>query len=124
MEETVSKLATGEFDRDALGELNVTMTAVEGYAELVMDRAFDREYEDLREKLDARRSNVGPVSALIRRLLGFGMKREQYERGKEFFDTVANERGISGAAVVWEDPNNLPTDAELDDPQAWLARVA
>ena len=85
--------------------------------------SLESEEEDLREKLDARRSNVGPVSALIRRLLGFGMKREQYERGKEFFDTVANERGISGAAVVWEDPNNLPTDAELDDPQAWLTRV-
>lgn len=124
MEETVSKLATGEFDREALGELNVTMTAVEGYAELVMDRAFDREYEDLRQKLDDRRRNVGPVSALIRRLLGFGMKREQYERGKAFFDAVADKRGVAGTAVVWEAPANLPTDAELDDPDAWLSRVA
>jgi uncharacterized protein (DUF2342 family) len=123
MEETVSKLASGRFDRSALKELNVTMTAVEGYAELVMDRAFDQEYEDLRAKLDARRRNVGPFSKLVRKLLGFGMKRRQYERGKAFFDAVADARGVAGAAVVWEDASNLPTDEELDEPQKWLTRV-
>ena len=122
-EEAVSKLANGDFDRSALGELDRTMTAVEGYAELVMDRAFDREYADLREKLDERRANVGPVSTVIRRLLGFGMKRRQYERGRKFFDAVADARGVENAAVVWDSPDNLPTDEELDDPDRWLARV-
>lgn len=123
MTDAVTKLAAGRFDRSALQELNVTMTAVEGYAELVMDRAFDREYSDLRAKLDAKRNNVGPISRLIRKLLGFGMKRKQYERGKEFFDEVADARGIAGAAVVWDDPENLPTNEELDDPSKWLART-
>lgn len=124
MEESIAELAAGRFDREALRELNVTMTAVEGYAELVMDRAFDREYVDLREKLDARRRSAGPVSSLIRRLLGFDMKRRQYERGKAFFDAVADARGVDGAGVVWEHPDNLPTDSELDDPDVWLRRVA
>ena len=124
MTDIVDELVAGRFDREALSELNATMTAVEGYAELVMDRAFDREYADLREKLDDRRQNVGPVSRIVRRLLGFGMKRRQYERGKAFFDAVADDRGIAGAAAVWESPRNLPTDAELDDPGEWLARVA
>ena len=124
MEHAVSELAAGRFDRRALDDLNVTMTAVEGYAELVMDRAFDEEYADLREKLDERRGNVGPVSRIIRRLLGIGRKRRQYERGKGFFDAVADERGVAGAAVVWERQENLPTDAELDDPDAWLRRVS
>ncbi|WP_254837610.1 zinc-dependent metalloprotease [Natronomonas marina] len=121
--EAVSELADGNVDREALGELDVTMTAVEGYAELVMDRAFDREYADLREKLDARRGSAGPISMLLRRLLGLGRKRRQYERGKAFFDAVAEARGVAGAAVVWDAPGNLPTDEELDDPDAWLARV-
>ena len=124
MEAAVSELAAGHLDREALGELDVTMTAVEGYAELVMDRAFDEEYADLREKLDARRREAGPISALLRRVLGFGRKRRQYERGKDFFDAVADERGVAGASAVWERPENLPTDAELDDPAAWLRRVA
>jgi uncharacterized protein (DUF2342 family) len=123
VETAVSDLAEGSFDREALGELDVAMTAVEGYAELVMDRAFDRKYDDLREKLDARRGDAGPVSMLVRRLLGLGMKRRQYERGKAFFDAVAEARGVAGAAVVWESPDNLPTDEELDDPDRWLARI-
>ncbi|MFC7141957.1 zinc-dependent metalloprotease [Halosimplex aquaticum] len=123
MEGAVAALGEGTLDREALKELDTTMTAVEGYAELVMDRAFDDEYADLREKVEARRRGRGPMARVIRRLLGLGMKRRQYERGKAFFDAVADDRGIAGASVVWDDPANLPTDAELDDPALWLARV-
>jgi len=124
METAVAALADGRLERDALGDLDVTMTAVEGYAELLMDRAFDEEYDDLRRKLDERRASGGPISTLFRRVLGLGMKRRQYERGKAFFDAVAAERGVEGASLVWEQPANLPTDDELDEPATWLARVA
>ncbi len=123
MEEAVENLSTGTIDRESLGKLDTTMTAVEGYAELVMDEAFDEEYEDLRRKLDERRQGRGPTERLIRRLLGLSVKRRQYERGKEFFDVVVEERGIETAGRVWESPEMLPTDAELDDPEAWLARI-
>jgi uncharacterized protein (DUF2342 family) len=123
METTVEALSAGEFDRDLLGELDTAMTAVEGYAELVMDRAFDEEYADLRDELERRRQGRGPVQRLFRRLLGLSVKRRQYERGKDFFDAVADARGVAGAGRVWEAPEYLPTDAELDDPESWLARV-
>ena len=123
MEEAIDALTEGSLDRDSLGELDTTMTAVEGYAELVMDRAFDDEYDDLRAKIDERRGGQGPIAKLVRRLLGLGMKRRQYERGKEFFDAVADERGVAGAGKVWDGPEFVPTDAELDDPSAWLRRV-
>jgi uncharacterized protein (DUF2342 family) len=123
MRETVDAINDRQFDRLSVGELNTTMTAVEGYAELVMDRAFDDEYADLRAKVDARRRNRGPVANLVGRLLGLGMKRRQYERGKEFFEAVADARGVAYAARVWESPEHLPTDAEIDDPARWLARM-
>ena len=123
LEDTVEKLAAGSIDRDTLGELDTTMTAVEGYAELIMDRAFDDQYADLRRKLEERRKGRGPVETLIRRLLGLSVKRRQYERGKAFFETVADRRGIAAAGRVWDDPGNLPTDAEIDDPDRWMARV-
>jgi uncharacterized protein (DUF2342 family) len=123
VEEAVSGLGEGTLDREALGSVDTTMTAVEGYAELVMDRAFDDEYADLRAKLEARRGGQGPVSKLLRRLLGLGMKRRQYERGKAFFEQVADARGIEAAGVVWRSPSHLPTDAEIDEPDRWLTRV-
>ena len=123
VEEAIGKLSTGTIDPDALGQLDTTMTAVEGYAELVMDRAFDEEYADLRRKLDERRQGRGPVERLIRRLLGLSVKRRQYERGKAFFETVADRRDLKMAGRVWDSPATLPTDDEFDDPTAWLARL-
>lgn len=127
VETTVDRLRDGSlraFRNDSqLTELDTVMTAVEGYAELLMDQAFDREYADLRAKLEARRRGGGPVTRLMRRLFGIGLKRRQYERGSAFFEAIAADRGVEGAAVVWERPEHLPTDAELDDPALWLDRV-
>ncbi len=123
LEEGLRGLSSGGFDREALAELQLAMTAVEGYAELLMDRAFDAEYADLRRKLDERRSGGSPVQRLARRLLGLGMKRRQYERGAAFFERVADERGIEAASAVWDRPENLPTRAELDHPETWLVRI-
>ncbi|MEF8818468.1 MAG: zinc-dependent metalloprotease [Haloferacaceae archaeon] len=124
MEQSVEALAEGRVDRAAFAELDTTMTAVEGYAELLMDRAFDGETADLRALIDARRNAGGPVTRLLRRALGLGAKREQYERGAEFFRAVADARGVEAAGRAWDRPENLPSDAELDDPARWLARVS
>ncbi|WP_430505618.1 zinc-dependent metalloprotease [Haloparvum sp. PAK95] len=123
MEEGFDALTAGQLDREAFRELDAAMTAVEGYAELLMDRAFDEEYADLRRKLDERRQGGGPVAQLVRRLLGLGLKRRQYERGAAFFEAIEAERGVEAAGAVWERPENLPTSEELDDPAAWLRRV-
>lgn len=123
MERSVEALNNRRIDREAFREVDAAMTAVEGYAELLMDRAFDDEYDDLRRKVDARRGGKGLVSQIVRRLLGMGMKQRQYERGKAFFEHVVDARSIEGASVVWDRPENLPSDAELDSPEKWLARV-
>ena len=123
LEDGVAALSEGTIRGEAFQELNVAMTSVEGYAELLMDEAFDGEYDDLRRKLDARRQGGGPLANLLKRALGFQLKREQYERGREFFDVVAANRGLEGASRVWASPEYLPTDEELDSPELWLART-
>jgi len=130
MNEAIGSLSEGDFaigqvDRmeDMFGELNATMTVVEGYAELLMDEAFDEEYDDLRAKLEARRQGGAPLNQLIKRMLGLNVKRRQYERGKAFFDEVTEQRGVAAAGRVWDGPENLPTDEEIDDPGAWIERV-
>ncbi len=123
LREGLEAVAAGNLDMAAFRELDATMTAVEGYAELIMDRAFDAEYRDLRRKLEERRRRRGPVGSLIRRILGLHIKRRQYERGKEFFEYVVEERGMAAVGVVWNAPETLPAWDEFDAPEAWLARV-
>ncbi len=119
----IEALADGRYDREAVRSLDAAMTAVEGYAEYAMDRAFDGEYADLREKIEAKRRNRGPVAALLARLLGLEGKRRQYERGRAFFDAVAREGGPDAPARVWSAADHLPTPAEVDRPEQWLDRV-
>ncbi|SIR97469.1 zinc-dependent metalloprotease [Natronorubrum thiooxidans] len=123
MENGIAALSDGSFSRESFRELDAAMTVVEGYAELLMDHAFDDEYADLRRKLDARRQGRGPLQQLFRRLLGLGLKERQYERGKHFFETVVDARGLETASLVWEGPENLPTHDELDEPGLWLRRI-
>ncbi|WP_254863298.1 zinc-dependent metalloprotease [Halovivax gelatinilyticus] len=123
VETGLEALSSGSFDTDAFRALDETMTVVEGYAELLMDHAFDDEYADLRRKLDDRRSGGPPLQRLLRRVLGLGLKRRQYERGKRFFETVADERSLAYAGRVWSGPDALPTGAELEDPIRWIERL-
>ncbi|MFP8951920.1 zinc-dependent metalloprotease [Natrialbaceae archaeon A-arb3/5] len=123
MEDGIASLSDGSLNRETFRELDAAMTVVEGYAELLMDHAFDDEYEDLRRKLDARRQGRGPLQQLFRRLLGLGLKRRQYERGKNFFEHVVAVSDLETASLVWERPENLPTHDELETPGLWLNRV-
>ncbi len=119
----LESMASGGIRRPQFDALQRTMTAVEGYADLLMDRAFDAEYTDLRAKLDARRQNAGPISLLLRRVLGLDMKRQQYERGRVFFETIVESRDLETATRVWEAPEQLPTEQELKQPTRWLDRI-
>ncbi|MFP4590476.1 MAG: zinc-dependent metalloprotease [Halobacteriales archaeon] len=123
IERALDSLSTGRLDRDAVAELDRTMTAVEGFAELVMDEAMAEDVGDLRERLEARRAGVNPLVQLLDWALGLATKRRQYERGRTFFRAVHDARGIDGAMAVWSAPEALPTTDELERPQAWLRRM-
>lgn len=119
----LQEIRSGTLVPDRLDAVQSTMTVVEGYAEVLMDAAFDAETVELRAKLDARRRGGDPLTRLLRQLLGLGMKRRQYERGRAFFETVLDQRDFETAAMVWTSPDYLPTDEELDAPEAWLRRI-
>jgi uncharacterized protein (DUF2342 family) len=44
--------------------------------------------------------------------------------GERFVRGVERIAGIAALDAAWRDPSCLPTVAELDDPQGWLARVS
>lgn len=119
----IDALAAGQLDRDAIRSLDAAMTAVEGYAEYAMDRAFGGEYADIREAVDARRRDRGLIATVLARLLGLEGKRRQYERGRAFFEAIEDEATPAATTKVWERAEHLPTQAEIDRPERWLDRV-
>jgi len=110
-----------------LGNLQATMTIVEGYSEHVMDAVvadLDEPFVELRERFDRGRSERGLIEALLSRLFGLELKMRQYRIGKSFCDEVAERWGIETLNRVWSEPATLPRPSELEHPARWLSRVA
>jgi putative hydrolase len=77
----------------------------------------------IRRMFDERRKGVGTVDRLLRRLLGLEAKMAQYRDGARFVRAVVDKVGMSEFNAVWAAAENLPSRAEIDDADAWIARV-
>ena len=112
--------------RKIMDRIQPAMSVVEGYSEHVMDAVGEQVldgYAGLRDGMERRRRNRSAPERILQRLLGLEMKMRQYEEGKAFCDAVVERGGIATLNRVWESPRALPKQAELKDPDAWLARV-
>ena len=47
----------------------------------------------------------------------------QYRDGAAFVRGVVDKVGMAEFNAVWERPENLPTKAEIAEPEVWVARV-
>ena len=90
-----SLLVTAEGQRH-LGALTATMTLLEGHADLVADAAGTVRVPD---------------------------KGLQYRDGLAFCQHVDRRAGMGALTAAFAGPANLPTVAEITDPDAWLRRV-
>jgi uncharacterized protein (DUF2342 family) len=79
--------------------------------------------DKLREALDRRRHERSPLLALLERIIGLDAKLRQYEDGKRFCDAVATAAGPAALHAVFDSPQQLPSPAELQDPDAWIRRT-
>jgi coenzyme F420 biosynthesis associated uncharacterized protein len=113
--------------RDALDQLLVLGTLLEGHADYVMDAvgpAVVPTVEYIRGRFDRRRQRKQPpIQRLLRALLGFEAKMNQYTRGKAFVEQVVDRVGIERFNAVWSSPDTLPRPVEIGNPQQWIDRV-
>jgi coenzyme F420 biosynthesis associated uncharacterized protein len=112
--------------RAIMERIQATMSVIEGYSEHVMDAVGSDvlpAYEGLRDAMERRRRSRSAPERVLQRLLGFEMKMRQYEQGKRFCDAVVAGHGIAVLNRVWESPESLPSAAELQSPDAWVARL-
>jgi len=109
-----------------LDGLTGVMSLLEGHADVVMDGVGPSvipSVAKIRAKFNERRKGVGVMDRFLRRVLGLDAKMAQYRDGAVFVRSVIDKAGMSGFNVVWEQPEHLPSRAEITDPDAWMARV-
>jgi coenzyme F420 biosynthesis associated uncharacterized protein len=116
-----------EPQRQALDQLLVLGTLLEGHADHVMDAVGPMAVPSvatIRRRFDERRQRKQPpLQRLLRALLGLDAKLSQYTRGKAFVDHVVGRVGMERFNTVWSSPDTLPLPAEIEEPQQWIDRV-
>jgi coenzyme F420 biosynthesis associated uncharacterized protein len=125
-EDGLVSLVAGPERMALVDRLQATMAVIEGHAEHVMDavgREILPDLDALRRALDRRRAERSGPWKVLERVLGLELKLRQYQVGKQFCDAVAERSGVTGLHRVFDDVESLPTWAELEDPDAWMARV-
>jgi coenzyme F420 biosynthesis associated uncharacterized protein len=116
-----------EPQREALDQLLVLGTLLEGHADHVMDAVGPvvvPTVATIRARFDERRNRKQPpLQRLLRALLGIDAKLSQYTRGKVFVDHVVDRVGMARFNTVWTSPDTLPRPIEIEYPQRWIDRV-
>jgi coenzyme F420 biosynthesis associated uncharacterized protein len=116
----------GEEQRRLFRETQAVMSLLEGFSDYVMDevgRGLVPDVGRISARFHERRQHRTGFERAILRLTGMDLKMEQYERGEKFVRAVAEARGRSALARIWDGPESLPTAAEIGAPEAWATRV-
>ena len=107
-------------------ETQAIMSLLEGFSDYVMDEVGKDLVPDVARisaRFHERRQNRSPIERAIMRITGMDLKMEQYRRGEAFVAGVAKLAGPAALRRMWEGPETLPRDDELDAPARWVARV-
>jgi coenzyme F420 biosynthesis associated uncharacterized protein len=119
-------LVSSPEQKEILDRVTGVMSLLEGHADVVMDGVGPTvipSVATIRKKFNQRRQGVGTLDKLLRRLLGLDAKMAQYRDGAVFVRHVVDKVGMDEFNAVWTGPDTLPSKAEIEDPDAWVARV-
>ncbi len=113
--------------RGLFKETQLVMSLMEGFSDWVMDEVGAELLPDvasIRRRFEARRSQRRRgIDRVMARITGMDLKLEQYRRGERFVSGVSAFGGAAAINHLWDGPETLPSDREMDDPAAWVRRV-
>jgi coenzyme F420 biosynthesis associated uncharacterized protein len=116
----------GPEQRRLFRETQAVMSLLEGFSDYVMDevgRDLVPDVDRIRARFDERRNRRTPFERAMLRLTGLDLKLEQYKKGERFVRAIADQRGPTALVRLWDGPETLPRDGEIDVPERWVARV-
>ncbi|MDO8485361.1 MAG: zinc-dependent metalloprotease [Candidatus Limnocylindrales bacterium] len=116
----------GPEQRALFRETQAVMSLLEGFSDYVMDevgRDLVPDVERISARFHERRAKRTPFERAMLRLTGLDLKLEQYRKGEQFVRAIAERRGPAALAHLWEGPETLPRDGEIEWPERWVARV-
>jgi coenzyme F420 biosynthesis associated uncharacterized protein len=116
----------GDEQKALFRETQAVMSVLEGFSDYVMDevgRDLVPDVERISARFHERRAQRTPFERSMLRLTGMDLKLDQYRKGEAFVRSIADAGGRVALGRLWDGPDSLPRDGELDRPDLWVARV-
>jgi coenzyme F420 biosynthesis associated uncharacterized protein len=107
-------------------KLQALMCLLEGYSNHVMDevgRWLLPSYPDMKRQFDSRHKDRSIAEQIFTRITGLDLKLEQYVLGEKFVNAQVATVGIDRFNQIFAGPANLPTLAEIYEPERWRDRL-
>ncbi|MEX3610610.1 zinc-dependent metalloprotease [Rothia sp. LK2588] len=121
-----TNIVLGEMASQTLSQVTAVMSLLEGHANVVMDSVDSSiipSVRTIRQRFNRRSETQSFLVKFVSYLLGMKRKMKQYQDGQKFVQFVVDNEGMDRFNLIWQGPENLPTEQEIHDPQAWINRV-
>jgi putative hydrolase len=122
---SLSGLLTGPHQAEDVAAIRALTAFIAGYADYRLDvmESVITDLSRIREAFDRRLAAPAQGEQMLVNLLGLDFDRGHYRKAASFCREVTERLGTDALAAAWAKPENLPTEAELDDPVGWVART-
>jgi putative hydrolase len=111
--------------RCALAQLETHLALVEGWVDVVADRAT-REHlphtAALGEAVRRRRASGGPAERVFSQLVGLELRPRRLRDAANLWAALESRGGAAARDAAWAHPDVAPTAADLDDPLGYVDR--
>lgn len=115
-----------EEQRRLFRETQAVMSLLEGFSDYVMDevgRELVPDVARISARFHERREHKTGFERAVMRLIGMDLKLEQYKKGERFVRAIADRAGPAALTRLWDGPETLPREGEIEAPERWIARV-
>jgi putative hydrolase len=109
----------------ALGRLETTLALIEGWVDTVTAQASSRlpRWNAVAETVRRRRATGGPAESAFGALIGLELRPRRLREAAALWQAVTDAVGQEQRDGLWSHPDLVPTSDDLDDPQAFVARL-
>jgi putative hydrolase len=111
----------------ALARLETLLALVEGWVDVVADRATRDHLPQagaLGEAVRRRRATGGPAEKAFGALVGLELRPRRLRDAANLFAALEEAAGAAGRDGAWRHPDLAPSTADLDDPLGYVERTA
>jgi putative hydrolase len=125
-EADASSLIKASSDPARLADIQAFTAFIEGYGDRLVRVAGGEllpTIARIEEAYTTRRTEPNQAEQFLQQFAGLTLERWRAKDAAAFCDEVVERWGEDTLATVWDEPDNMPTLAELTDPIGWAARV-